>query len=329
MRSGHALAQHLQVLQTGKSLDAPWHDAPIGAVGILQPKSSELFAGVDKADAKRVEEVVRTAEFWIALLEGEKADLAEEVAKYKQRHQLVVRQADTQAKALREAKIENERLEKELKWLHESRDQAIGDRALAREDAKKLQQSQEDRNRSELDIEDVTQRSQAMEAELEKEREEKNKLEELIVRLAKEKLELTEATALCDTMKLLIKYYEAQLDALDPNFIPEDLNRFGRPQEQSQPRECEVERNVSGHEEDETPQPGKKDKFKKYTGIGKLQDFFRKGLLHKEAAQREPSPSVDEEVNAEGLPSVGGDEDVSAANDGVPKPLWMRRNEVL
>lgn len=326
MRSGQALAQHLQVLQSGRSLDAPWHDTPVGAVGLLQLPSEELFKGVEAADLKRLQEVVKTAEFWIALLEGERTDLSEEVVKHKQRYQLALRQADTQAKALRIAEQEKTRLEKDLKWLQDSRDQAIGDRALARADAKKLEQNQSLSTRTAQDFEDAAAKMRTLEDELHEEQEAKASLEENLVRT---KIKHCEALQRADSMEVLIKFYEDQLAAANPHFQRQDLNALGQwmPNKRSQNDSAdEVESNASEVEE----QAGKKKGVAAVKeGFSKMRGFFRKAKASKNEL---PAPEDGAEVTprnsaVEDSPSAGDEEDSTPAAPAGAKPRWMMRSE--
>lgn len=318
MRSGQALAQHLQVLQSGRPLDAPWHDAPIGAVGLLQPSREELFTGIEAADAKRLQEVVRTAEFWIALLEGERTDLAEEVVKHKQRHQLALRQVDTQAKALREAELEKKRLEKENKWLQQSRDEAVAERDRSREDAKNVQQSQTTRTEQDFDV--LSTQARSLEEELQHERQEKDSLEEKLVLT---KVRHVEALQRADSMEVLISYYEDQLKALDPQFERKDLSTLGMWLPSRTTDESEVESNASMSEQaPETPAADEESGArKKKRGLkSKIGRFWRK--LKEDHETREASPRHSD------TPAVDDEDDspTPREGDGPPK-RWMLRSE--
>lgn len=107
------------------------------------------------------------------------------------RHQLTVRQSeakvgcpwpllglDREASALREAEVERRRLLSELKWLQESRDKAICERHMLREDSVRLT------SRRQEDVQSLAARSEAMELELRREREEKAELEKSLGRVA-------------------------------------------------------------------------------------------------------------------------------------------------
>lgn len=333
MRNGKALTQHLQVLQSGQPLDAPWHDAPIGAVGILQVPSAELFANVEAADTKRLQEVVRTAEFWIALLEGERSDLAEEVVKHKQRHQLAARQRDTQAKALREAENEKKKLEKDLRRLEESRDQAIGDRALARQDAKKLKQSQSDSTKTQQELREMDMTQLALKDELQQEREEKEKIEGTLVRL---KFRHVEALQRIDSMEVLIKHYEDKLSEFNPNFERIDLSTLSaRTRLHDSPaHDTGAESDASGrsdHEEDTQKHLKRGVSFRQ--AVSKVKDFLRKPDRKSKSSKNDSAIGEEgaEAPEVERQPSnlrPNGSEEGQEDLDGGQKPNWMLRNEV-
>mmetsp|Transcript_3815 Transcript_3815/g.12158 ORF Transcript_3815/g.12158 Transcript_3815/m.12158 type:complete len:377 (+) Transcript_3815:102-1232(+) len=214
MSGRRAILQHLQVLQSPRPLDVP--PACLGNAGLAPPElsgASEAFP-----DAAQLQGKVRTAEFWISLLEGERCDLVEEVSKHKQRHQLALRQTEAKASALREAEGERKRLQAELRWLQQSRDEAICDRHLLKED------NERNATRSQQDTGQLAARAEALEAELRREREEKANLEAQLVRT---KVRYAETLQRADSLQYLIDYYEDQLRALNPDFEPTDLATVG------------------------------------------------------------------------------------------------------
>merc|ERR1712176_566087 len=96
---------HLQALQSGRPLEAQ-QPCLVAPDDFPKLDSEVLFAAALEGDAVGHQKTVRTAEFWISLLEGEKQQLQEEVATHKTRYQLALRQADAKASALREAEGE-------------------------------------------------------------------------------------------------------------------------------------------------------------------------------------------------------------------------------
>jgi hypothetical protein len=183
--------------------------------------------------------------------------LQEEILKQKQRHQLTIRQAEAKESALREAEGEKKRLLTELKWLQQSRDQAICERFLLREDSVKLT------SRSKEDVELLVARSQALEMDLKREREEKAELERQLVRT---KIRHAEALQAKDTLECLLDYYEDQLKVLNPNFTPQDRDTLGQWLRPSCRKSCdssEVESQASGtteHTANPTVSPEEKTK---------------------------------------------------------------------
>ncbi|CAJ1424023.1 unnamed protein product [Effrenium voratum] len=169
---GSATLKHLQALQA----------RPLEPAALLRPLEPELTEPKEllataagealyEKSAEELREVVRTAEYWISLLEGEQNDLHEEIAKQKKRHQLAIRQSESKASALREAEVERRRLLSELKWLQESRDKAICERHMLREDSVRLT------SRRQEDVQSLAARAEALELELQRERGEKAELE--------------------------------------------------------------------------------------------------------------------------------------------------------
>mmetsp|Transcript_84199 Transcript_84199/g.234839 ORF Transcript_84199/g.234839 Transcript_84199/m.234839 type:complete len:373 (+) Transcript_84199:110-1228(+) len=231
-----ATLKHLQALQVARPLDVP--PSCLGVTEGLQLEPKKLFEDTDDADSSQLHEKVRLAEFWISLLEGEKQDLAEEVAKQKQRHQLASRQVEAKASALREAEVERKRLQAEIKWLQQSRDDAIRDRHLGRQDASKAKD----------DADSKASRAGVLEDELRRERDEKAELE---AKLVKTKVRYAEALQRVDSLEVMIEYYEDQLRAANPAFEPVDLSTLG--QWVPRPADLELESNNSGATEQPSP----------------------------------------------------------------------------
>ena len=143
-----ATIQHLQALQSGRPLEPLLGSLAAGG----QPQRPEqLFPKTGAAGEHKATDlanVIRTAEFWISLLEGEHFELVEEAKKHKQRLHDSRRVAEAKASALRESDGEKRRLEAELKWLRESRDKAICERSIAKDSNQRIEKN------SKLDTED-------------------------------------------------------------------------------------------------------------------------------------------------------------------------------
>lgn len=171
---GRATLQHLQVLQSARPLDPTPPCLGVAAELPLNPR--ELFSALSSAEAgtqtiEQLREAVKTAEFWISLLEGENCDLLEEVSKQKQRHQLALRQVDGKSSQVRELEGERRGLQAQIKQLQESRDKAICERATLREDSVKLS------SRAKSDLEMMASKAEALELDLRRELAEKAKME--------------------------------------------------------------------------------------------------------------------------------------------------------
>eukprot|EP00913_Durusdinium_trenchii_P023258 g21836.t1 len=136
------------------------------------------------------------------------------------RHQLTVRQSEAKASALREAEVERRRLLSELKWLQESRDKAICERHMLREDSVRLT------SRRQEDVQSLAARTETevLEHELQREREEKADLEKQLIRT---KVRFAESLQTQDTLEAILDYYEGQLKLLSPGFEPRDRDSLG------------------------------------------------------------------------------------------------------
>eukprot|EP00418_Pyrodinium_bahamense_P066390 CAMPEP_0179078176 /NCGR_PEP_ID=MMETSP0796-20121207/34991_1 /TAXON_ID=73915 /ORGANISM="Pyrodinium bahamense, Strain pbaha01" /LENGTH=379 /DNA_ID=CAMNT_0020775471 /DNA_START=32 /DNA_END=1169 /DNA_ORIENTATION=- len=278
MSGRRATLQHLQVLQSSRPLELP--PAFLGTVGLAQLSPQDVFSSDEASpghDGTRLRETVRTAEFWIALLEGEQSDLAEELAKHKQRHQLALRQTEAKASALREADGERKRLQAELRWLQQSRDQAICERRLLQEDS--LRGADRDRE----DVSAQVARAEALERELQRERVEKADLEAQLVRV---KVRYAESLQRADSLQYLAEYYEGQLRALSPGFEPADLSAVGhlmRPASQALDA-VELESDASGatdqpsamSEEKARSSHNRRTSQKVKAGISKMKQMFNR-----------------------------------------------------
>jgi len=326
MATGSTL-KHLQALQAMRPLEPP--GAMLGAATIGEPK--ELFGSAVVEDVIRdgdslyqqsseeLREVVRKAEFWISLLEGEQSDLHEEIAKHKKRHQLTIRQSEAKASALREAEVERRRLLTELKWLQESRDKAICERHMLREDSVRMT------SRRQEDVQSLAARTEVLEHELKRERDEKAELEKQLVRT---KVRFAESLQSQDTLEAILDYYEGQLKLLSPGFEPQDRDSLGvwlRPTRQS----CdssEVESLASGTTSDQQTVTDEKLKggrhFMKLMG-SKVKNMLKTGGSRKKALQpasesREthqmPMPEVEELKS----PRVAAAEVLATPRSGSP-----------
>lgn len=215
---GQATLQHLQTLQSEHLLEVP--SACLGsAAGLPALSSKALFEGQDVASNAQLREMVRTAEFWISFLEGEHADLAAEVAKHRERHQLAQRQAEAKASTLREVEEEKTRLLAELKKVRQARDEANCAVRVLEENGKHKCGSSVD------DVEKLAARAATLESQLEREREEKSDLESEFVRV---KVRYAETLEKADSMEVVIQYYEDQLRTLNPTFEPVNYRAFGQ-----------------------------------------------------------------------------------------------------
>lgn len=206
MTVDRTMLQRLEVLQSSRPLEVP--PTCHGVVtGLPEVPPNGLFESIDTADAEQLRELLGTARFWISLLEGERCDAIEEVAKHKRRYQQALRATDVKATELREAEGEKKRLLSEIKWLQESRDKAICERHLLREDASRLTEEKQD----------DTAKAGSMGAEMDALREERADLEQQLVRV---KIRSVESLQKADSQEMLIEYYEDQLRALNPHFEP-------------------------------------------------------------------------------------------------------------
>lgn len=242
MPTKRATLQHLQVLQSARPLEAP--PACLGAtdpnLADLRPK--DLFAGSEAASHDQLRETLHKAEFWISLLEGENCDLNDEVAKHKKRYQQALRQADNKAVELKEVEGEKKRLLSEIKWMRESRDQAICDRALLREDASRMT------TQTKGESESAAKQAESLDAELHSLRSQKKSLEDQLVGV---KVRAVDSMQKVDSMECLIEYYEDQLRAMDPKFEPVDIASVGQWMKPSR-QDCDGDSVSSGTEEQQS-----------------------------------------------------------------------------
>lgn len=226
MPTKRATLQHLQVLQSARPLEVP--PACLGATdpGLADLRPKDLFVGSEAASHDQLREILHKAEFWISLLEGENCDLNDEVAKHKKRYQQALRQADNKAVELKEVEGEKKRLLSEIKWMRESRDQAICDRALLREDASRMTtQTKGNVESAAKQAETAAKQAETLDAELQSLRSEKKSLEEQLVDV---KVRAVDSMQKVDSMECLIEYYEDQLRAMDPKFEPVDIASVGQ-----------------------------------------------------------------------------------------------------
>jgi hypothetical protein len=153
------------------------------------------------------------------LLEGEQTDLIEEATKQKQRYAKAARHAENQTTELEALKAEKRRMLTELKWLQQSRDEAIVERRLLEEQGGK-QQSAADREVQ------LSARVDELESELLQERGRNAHIEESLVRI---KGCYAWVQQRADSMEMLILHYEELLRCFDPRFVPKnpDTNTFG------------------------------------------------------------------------------------------------------
>lgn len=288
--------------------------------------------------AEELQGVVRTADFWISLLEGEQNDLQEEISKHKKKQQLTIRQSEAKASALREAEVERKRLLSELKWLQESRDKAICERHMLREDTSRLT------TRRQEDVQSLAARTEAIELELQREREEKAELERQLVRT---KVRFAETLQSKDTLEAILDYYEGQLKLLSPGFEPQDRDSLGvwlRPARNS----CdssEVESLASGTTSDHATVDEKHSKGGRYfmKNLGSKVKSMLKGSGggSSRRAQQSSSDSHDQEskpptVDPTSPPSLSGDDSkeapaaaaAAAPAEESPKPRGQRRWEL-
>jgi len=199
-----ATMQHLQVLQADGPLEAPT-PACLGAPSLPEPSARELFAGIEEADEDRLRSLLRTAEFWLLLLEGERGELREEVARQKKRYQQLLRQAESKASELRESEGERKRLQKEL--------------LRARHELENYRR----RSRPRAEEKDDDEREQKL-AQMLRER---DGFEETLVRT---KVQHAEVLQKVDSMEVLLQYYVDQLRVFNPHFEPADVAMWpGRP----------------------------------------------------------------------------------------------------
>ncbi|OLP97814.1 hypothetical protein AK812_SmicGene19795 [Symbiodinium microadriaticum] len=346
MATSGATLSHLQALQAMRPLEPP---VPLlGSAALPVPSPKELLLSAGAADggvalqyktAEELQDVVRTADFWISLLEGEQNDLQEEISKHKKKQQLTIRQSEAKASALREAEVERKRLLSELKWLQESRDKAICERHMLREDTSRLT------TRRQEDVQSLAARTEAIELELQREREEKAELERQLVRT---KVRFAETLQSKDTLEAILDYYEGQLKLLSPGFEPQDRDSLGiwlRPARNS----CdssEVESLASGTTSDHATVDEKHSKGGRYfmKNLGSKVKSMLKGSGggSSRRAQQSSSDSHDQEskpptVDPTSPPSLSGDEPskeapaaaaTAAPTEESPKPRGQRRWEL-
>lgn len=205
-----ATLQHLQALQSGRPLEPL--PGPTFAGDRPEPPEKFPTGGEQGAD---LEAAVRTAEFWISLLEGERSELLDESKKHKQRLQDSTRVAEAKASALRAAEGETRRLEAELRYLRESRDKAICERSIAKDSNQRIEQNKK------LDMEAMTAKAENLEEVLAQERQEKTRLEQAYVQT---KVRYADVLQQKDSMECLISYYEEQLKTYNPAFEKVDVN---------------------------------------------------------------------------------------------------------
>jgi hypothetical protein len=220
-----ATLQHLQALQTPKALlhvpRSPRRDAhgnasleirPYDLFGDLLGDSSSPTCA-DDSDKERLRETLRSAEFWISLLEGERHELMGEGGRQKAHLAQLEQRLDDQSGALRELEGEKKRLTQEVKWLQQSRDDNMIQKSLLREGNTKAKG----------DVDNVAARAEALEAEIQKEHETNKRLEELLVRFKMRHVEVLQAV---DSLEVITTNYEEQLKAFNPKFATMDREKI-------------------------------------------------------------------------------------------------------
>jgi len=215
IRVGAATARHLQSLDGSPHLQAT--SALLGATSLEPPQT--FVEGSHGDGPEGLKRSAKVAEFWIDLLEGEQTDLIEEATKLKQRYAKSARHAENQTTELEALKAEKRRMLAELKWLQQSRDEAIVERRLLQEQGGK-QQSAADREVQ------LSAKVDELESELLQERGRNAHIEESLVRI-KGSYACVQQRA--DSMEMLILHYEDMLRCFDPRFVPisPDTNTFG------------------------------------------------------------------------------------------------------
>lgn len=232
---------------------------------------------------------VRTAEFWISLLEGEHAELAVEVKKQKQRLQDSRGVAEAKSSALREAEGEKRRLEAELKWLRESRDKAICERSIAKDSNQRIEKN------SKLDMDALAAKADSLEDILAQEKRDKQRLEQAYVRT---KVQYADVLQQKDSMECLIAYYEDQLKVLNPSFEKVDLNTASawlRPMRSPDGRDSELHSEPSSTDldiaraADPAPSEPHQGKSRGLMNLTKIRSIFKKSPVDKEEKEVEKS----------------------------------------
>jgi len=207
---GTTLRQHIDFLQSSRTFEAS--PVCVGPVELPESPVDKLLGDLDHAGSEELRELIAQAGFWIKMLEGEQVDLKEEISRHKRRHQAAVRQLDAKARELRETEGEKKRLLAELRWLQESRDQAICEGYTLKEDRTRMSSQ-------------IKNRTQGLEVELQRTRDEKTSIESQLVHA---KVRAADTLQRVDSMSVVIEYYEDQLKALNPNFEPVELETMGQ-----------------------------------------------------------------------------------------------------
>lgn len=209
MAGRQVLLERLQVLQSSRPLETP--PVSLGTTALPQLNSEALSDEAKQGNAAQLHEAIRTADFWIALLEGENCDQIEESKKYKLRHRASLRQIEANADTQREVEAEQRRLRgqlKQLKGYHDGGSQDAQEESMASSPKKTTE-----------DLKLLASRKAAIEAELQSEQEERAELEKMLVQT---KVGHAASLQLKDSMQYVIEHYEEQLQSLNPNFEPVD-----------------------------------------------------------------------------------------------------------
>jgi len=192
--------------------------ACLGVYGLEPWQPDALPQGYASDKQAGMQETLRTAEFWISLLEGERSELKEDVEKQKERRRVALRQSEARASSVRESEAEVKQLRIELRRLQQAHDQAAERRASG-------ERSSHHASVHGQDAMSLAAETEALEEELQRERSEKENLESQLV---KTKVWYAETLQHADCMKYTIEHYEDQLRALTPDFEPVDYTVNGQ-----------------------------------------------------------------------------------------------------
>lgn len=282
----------------------------------------------DEGDSVHLRELLRRARHWILLLDGERADHVAHLAELSRALERAQRVAETQSSSLRLEQLERRKVQKELEGLRRSHEDAVceRDQLLREERTRRAQEAREsppsadDSEALREQIEVLQLRSDSLEADVARERQEKQQLEDAVVEI---KIGANRVLEEADSQDALLRYYEAQLKVLNPAFEPPDLNSAGPWNSSGPGNGCEMDSALATPASAESADRGARRTRKRWSILGGLKLRTPRGPTKEQHAA---SPDRASPTTLEDVPERSEATDEGAPDEGSPQlSRWERR----